>query len=153
MEKRFLDRRLWQMEEEGVIFRPSVNVGADINATDLATEFDAVALCGGATWGRDLDVSGRDLKGVYFAMEYLPLQNKRGAGDHIPDEDFISAENKRVIILGGGDTGADCLGTVHRQKAASVHQFEIMPMPPADRAPQTPWPLWPMQLRIEGAHE
>ena len=153
MEKRFLDRRLWQMEEEGVIFRPSVNVGADISASGLAKEFDAVALCGGATWGRDLDVPGRDLTGVYFAMEYLPLQNKRGAGDDIPDEDFISAEDKRVIILGGGDTGADCLGTVHRQGAKSVIQIELLPRPPDHRPSDNPWPTWPNIYRVSSAHE
>src|SRR6266571_4610905 len=153
MEKRFLDRRLWQMQEEGVIFRPSVNVGADIRASDLAKEFDAVALCGGATWSRDLDVPGRDLKGAYFAMEYLPLQNKRGAGDHIPDEDFISAEDKRVIILGGGDTGADCLGTVHRQGAKSVIQIELLPRPPDHRASDAPWPTYPNVYRVSSAHE
>jgi glutamate synthase (NADPH) small chain len=153
MEKRFLDRRLWQMEEEGVIFRPSVNVGTDVSASDLAKEFDSVALCGGATWGRDLDVPGRELKGVYFAMEFLPLQNKRGAGDHIADEDFISAEDKRVIILGGGDTGADCLGTVHRQGAKSVIQIELLPRPPDYRSESDPWPLWPNIYRVSSAHE
>jgi len=153
MEKRFLDRRLWQMEEEGVIFRPNSNVGADISASDLAKEFDAVALCGGATWSRDLDVPGRDLKGVYFAMEFLPLQNKRGAGDHISDENFISAEDKRVIILGGGDTGADCLGTVHRQGAKSVIQIELLPRPPDHRSDSDPWPRWPNIYRVSSAHE
>jgi glutamate synthase (NADPH) small chain len=153
MEKRFLDRRLQQMEEEGVIFKPSANVGADIDARDLVKEFDAVCLAAGATWARDLEVPGRDLKGAYFAMEYLPLQNKRGAGDEIPDEQFISAEGKRVIILGGGDTGADCLGTVHRQGAKSVIQFEIMPRPPEHRPDDTPWPTWPNIYRVSSAHE
>jgi glutamate synthase (NADPH/NADH) small chain len=153
MEKRFLDRRLWQMEEEGVVFRPSVNVGVDVKAPHLAKEFGAVALCGGATWGRDLDVPGRELKGVYFAMEYLPLQNKRGAGDIIPNERFISAEGKRVIILGGGDTGADCLGTVHRQGAKSVIQIELLPRPPDHRPSDNPWPTWPNIYRVSSAHE
>jgi glutamate synthase (NADPH/NADH) small chain len=120
---------------------------------DLQREFDAILLAGGAEASRDLNVPGRDLKGVHFAMEFLPQANKRCAGDVVEAEQEILATNKRVIIIGGGDTGADCLGTVHRQMPISVHQFEIMPMPPAERSPQTPWPLWPMQLRIEGAHE
>ncbi len=153
MEKRFVDRRLDQMEAEGVIFRPSVNVGVDIDARSLLTQFDAVCLAAGATWARDLDVPGRDLKGVYFAMEYLPPQNKRGAGDSVPDEQFISAEGKRVIILGGGDTGADCLGTVHRQGARSVTQFEILPRPPEHRPSDNPWPTWPNIYRVSSAHE
>ena len=153
MEKRFLDRRLWQMAEEGVTFRPSVNVGVDVKAPELAKEFDAVSLCGGATWGRDLEVPGRDLKGAYFAMEFLPLQNKRGAGDTIPEERFISAEGKRVIILGGGDTGADCLGTVHRQGAKSVIQIELLPRPPDHRPTDNPWPTWPNIYRVSSAHE
>ncbi len=153
MEKRFLDRRLVQMEEEGVVFRPSVNVGVDMDARELMKEFDALCLSGGATWARDLDVPGRELSGVHFAMEYLPLQNKRGAGDEIPDERFISAENKRVIILGGGDTGADCLGTVHRQGAKEVLQFEILPRPPEHRPDDNPWPTWPNIYRVSSAHE
>ncbi len=153
MEKRFLERRLDQMEAEGVTFRPSVNVGADIDARSLLTQFNAVCLTGGATWGRDLEVAGRELEGVYFAMEYLPLQNKRGAGDEIPDSRFISAKDKKVIILGGGDTGADCLGTVHRQGAESVLQYEILPRPPDLRAPENPWPTWPNIYRVSSAHE
>src|SRR5712691_5082627 len=153
MEKRFIDRRLEQMTAEGVALQPSVNVGVDVDARDLVKEFDAVCLTGGATWGRDLDVPGRELKGTYFAMEYLPLQNKRGAGDEIPDERFISAEGKRVIILGGGDTGADCLGTVHRQGAVEVYQFEILPKPPSERDETMPWPHYPMILRTSAAHE
>jgi glutamate synthase (NADPH/NADH) small chain len=112
-----------------------------------------VLLAGGAEASRDLNVPGRELKGIHFAMEYLPQSNKRCHGDVLDPSADILATDKRVIIIGGGDTGADCLGTVHRQKAISVHQFEIMPMPPSDRSPQTPWPLWPMQLRVEGAHE
>ena len=153
MEKRFLDRRLEQMMEEGVVFKPGVNVGQDIDATALRNRFDAVCLAGGATWSRDLEVPGRELKGVYFAMEYLPLQNKRNAGDEIPDAQFISAENKRVIILGGGDTGADCLGTVHRQGARSVIQMEILPRPPEHRPADNPWPTWPNIYRVSSAHE
>jgi glutamate synthase (NADPH/NADH) small chain len=119
----------------------------------LQREFDAILLAGGAEAGRDLNVPGRELKGIYYAMEYLPQANKRCQGDKLDSALDIVAHGKRVIIIGGGDTGADCLGTAHRQKPLSVHQFEIMPQPPNERAPQTPWPLWPMQLRIEGAHE
>ena len=134
MEKRFLDRRLAIMEAEGVVFRPGVNVGVDLTADRLRRDFDAVLLAGGAEKPRDLPVPGRELDGVHFAMEYLTLQNRRNEGDTIPDAEFISAEGKHVIIIGGGDTGADCLGTAHRQKARSVHQFELLPMPPKERA-------------------
>src|SRR5271156_237293 len=126
MEKRFLDRRLEQMKAEGVIFRPSTNVGVDVSPQELLARFDAICLWGGAPEPRDLPIEGRDLEGVYFAMRFLTGQNRRGAGDAIGDKDFISARGKRVIIIGGGDTGADCLGTVHRQKCKSVHQFEIV---------------------------
>ncbi len=153
MEKWRLDRRLKQMEAEGVVFRPGVNVGVDIEPKQLLSEFDAVCLCGGATQARDLPIEGRDLAGIHFAMEYLPLQNKRGAGDVLPDESFISAEGKHVIIIGGGDTGADCLGTAHRQGCASVHQFEIVPRPPDDRTPTNPWPQWSNVFRVSSAHE
>lgn len=153
MEKRFLDRRLAQMEAEGVVFRPGVNVGNDIDARELLEEFDAICLAGGATQPRDLQVPGRELKGVYFAMEYLPMQNRRNAGDEIPDEEFISAKDKRVIILGGGDTGADCLGTALRQGARQVLQYEILPRPPATRPPEQPWPLYPNVYRVSSAHE
>jgi glutamate synthase (NADPH/NADH) small chain len=153
MEKRIVDRRLDQMEAEGVKFVTNAHVGHSVPVDDLQREFDAILLAGGAEAPRDLTVLGRELKGVHFAMEYLPQANKRCYGDSLDSTQGILATGKRVIIIGGGDTGADCLGTVHRQKAASVHQFEIMPMPPAERSPLTPWPLWPMQLRVEGAHE
>jgi glutamate synthase (NADPH/NADH) small chain len=153
MEKKYLDRRLAQMEAEGVVFRPGVNVGADIDAGALTAQFDAVCLTGGATQPRDLDVPGRDLKGVHFAMEYLPLQNRRNEGDEIPDDIFITAKDKRVIILGGGDTGADCLGTVHRQGASEVLQYELLPRPPDERPESNPWPLWPNIYRVSSAHE
>jgi glutamate synthase (NADPH/NADH) small chain len=153
MEKRFLDRRLAQMEAEGVVFRTSVNVGKDVDARELPSQFDAVCLTGGAAWPRDLDVPGRELKGVYFAMEYLPLQNRRNEGDEIPSGDFISAEGKRVIILGGGDTGADCLGTAHRQGAREVLQYELLPKPPGARPEDAPWPTYPMIYRTSAAHE
>jgi len=151
LEKRVLDRRLRQMEAEGVEFRTSAHVGASVPVEDLRREFDAILLAGGAEAPRDLQVPGRDLRGIHLAMEFLPQQNRRGAGDSVPNQ--ILATGKRVIIIGGGDTGADCLGTSHRQKAASVHQLEIMPQPPAERAPSTPWPLWPLMLRSESSHE
>lgn len=151
MEKRVLDRRLEQMDAEGIEFRTSTHVGVGVSVSDLRKEFDAILLAGGAEQPRDLRVTGRELQGIHFAMEFLPLQNKRVAGFEVPNP--ILATGKRVVIIGGGDTGADCLGTSHRQKAASVFQFEIMPMPPDTRSPNTPWPLWPLQLRTESSHE
>ena len=153
MEKRVLDRRLDQMRVEGVEFRTSSNVGVDVDATQLAAEFDAVLLAGGATAPRDLPLPGRDLQGVYFAMEYLTLQNRRLEGDQIPDSQFISAKDKHVVIIGGGDTGADCLGTAHRHAAREVAQIEIMPRPPELRAADNPWPEWPRIYRTSSAHE
>jgi glutamate synthase (NADPH/NADH) small chain len=153
MEKRFLDRRLKVMEAEGIVFRPGVNVGVDLTAERLRRDYDAVLLAGGAEKPRDLPVPGRELKGIHFAMEYLTLQNRRNEGDVIADADFISAEGKHVIIIGGGDTGADCLGTAHRQKAASVHQLELLPMPPKERSEGNPWPEWPVIFRVSPAHE
>jgi glutamate synthase (NADPH/NADH) small chain len=151
MEKHVLDRRIEQMTMEGVKFQTKAHIGRDVPAQDLRKEFDSILLCGGAENPRDLNVPGRELKGIYFAMQFLPQQNKRNAGDTVPDQ--ILATGKRVIILGGGDTGADCLGTTHRQMPRSVHQFEIMPMPPEERSPSTPWPLWPLMLRSESSHE
>jgi glutamate synthase (NADPH) small chain len=141
------------MEAEGVKFVTNAHVGHSLPVEDLRREFDAILLAGGAEQPRDLNAPGRELKGIHFAMEYLPQSNRRCHGDVLDPAAEILATGRRVIIIGGGDTGADCLGTVHRQKPISVHQFEIMPMPPAERSPLTPWPLWPMQLRIEGAHE
>src|SRR4029079_15867447 len=151
MEKHWIDRRLEQMSAEGVAFITNAHVGVDLPLEKLRKDFDAIILAMGAEHPRDLSVPGRELKGIHFAMDYLPQQNKRGCGDEVPDQ--ILATGKRVIIIGGGDTGADCLGTSHRQKAASVHQFEIMPMPPTERSPLTPWPMWPLQLRMESSHE
>ncbi len=153
MEKHLIDRRVKQMQGEGVKFVTNAHVGKSVPVEDLQREFDAMLLAGGAEQPRDLVVPGRELKGIHYAMEFLPQQNKRCHGDELDVTLDILANGKHVVIIGGGDTGADCLGTTHRQKPQSVHQFEIMPMPPADRAPQTPWPLWPMQLRTEGAHE
>jgi glutamate synthase (NADPH/NADH) small chain len=151
MEKNVLDRRLEQMTAEGVRFQTRAHVGQNIAANDLRKEFDAILLTGGAESPRDLRVPGRELKGIHFAMEFLPQQNRRIAREAVPDQ--ILALDKRVVIIGGGDTGADCLGTCHRQKARSIHQFEIMPRPPEERDPSTPWPMWPLQLRTESAHE
>ncbi len=151
LEKHLIDRRLEQMTAEGVEFRTSADVGGNVPIEDLRKEFDAIVLAGGAGQPRDLPVPGRDLAGIHFAMDYLPEQNRVCEGDAVPHQ--ILATGKRVVIIGGGDTGADCLGTAHRQKPVSVHQFELLPMPPKERSPLTPWPLWPMQLRVEGAHE
>ena len=151
MEKRHLERRLAQMEAEGTEFRAGVEVGVDVAASELQADFDAVVLACGATAWRDLPVPGRELRGVYQAMEYLPLANRVQEGDL--DEPPITAEGKRVVIIGGGDTGADCLGTAHRQRAASIRQFEIMPRPPDERPDADPWPTWPMIYRVSSAHE
>jgi glutamate synthase (NADPH/NADH) small chain len=153
MEKRVLDRRLQLMEKEGVAFRANADVGVNVPVEELRREFDAIVLAGGAGWPRDLPIPGRELRGIHFAMEYLTLQNRRCEGDRIPDTEFITARGKRVVIIGGGDTGADCLGTVHRQGALSVHQFELLPRPPDQRAPDNPWPQWPNVFRVSSAHE
>jgi glutamate synthase (NADPH/NADH) small chain len=153
LEKHIIDRRLEQMSAEGVRFATGTNVGSDISVEDLHRDCDAIVVAGGAEQPRDLKIPGRELKGIHYAMEYLPQQNRRCLGDTVEAETEILATGKRVVIIGGGDTGADCLGTCHRQKPLSVHQFEILPKPPDDRSPLTPWPLWPMQLRVEAAHE
>ena len=151
MEKHLIDRRIEQMSAEGVRFETSAHVGGNVPVEDLRKEFDAILLSGGSEQPRNLNVPGRELNGIHFAMEFLPQQNRRCEGDQVPDQ--ILATGKRVVIIGGGDTGADCLGTSHRQKALSVTQFELLPKPPDTRSPSTPWPLWPMQLRIESSHE
>jgi glutamate synthase (NADPH/NADH) small chain len=151
MEKRHLDRRLDQMRAEGTIFHVNADVGVNVSVDELRNEFDAVVLAGGATAWRDLPIPGRELAGIYQAMEFLPPANRVQEGDL--DRHPFSAEGKRVVIIGGGDTGADCLGTVHRHGCASVHQFEILPRPPDDRAPGNPWPLWPQIMRTSSAHE
>jgi glutamate synthase (NADPH/NADH) small chain len=153
LEKHLIDRRLEQMSAEGVKFVTGAEVGKNVAVEVLRSEFDAVVLAGGAEQPRDLNVPGRELQGVHFAMDFLAQQNRRNLGDTIPAESEILTTGKRVVIIGGGDTGADCLGTTHRQKPLSVHQFEIMPKPPSERSPLTPWPQWPLQLRSEGAHE
>jgi glutamate synthase (NADPH/NADH) small chain len=153
MEKHLIDRRLTQMRGEGVKFQTNAHVGRNVPVEDLRKAFDVILLAGGAEQPRDLPVPGRELNGIHFAMEFLPQGNRRCEGDTVPESEAILATGKRVVIIGGGDTGADCLGTSHRQKAAGIHQFELLPMPPLDRSPQTPWPLWPMQLRVESSHE
>jgi len=153
LEKHVIDRRLEQMTAEGVKFVTNAEVGRNVAVDDLRHDFDAIILSGGAEQPRDLKIPGRELKGIHFAMEFLPQQNKRCLGDVVDPAGEIFATGKRVVIIGGGDTGADCLGTCHRQKPASVHQIEIMPKPPDERSPSTPWPIWPVQLRTEAAHE
>lgn len=153
MEKRHIDRRVQQMEQEGTEFRTGINVGIDIAADDIRQQFDAVVLAGGATQWRDLPIEGRELDGIHQAMEYLPWANRAQEGDFTVAETPLSAAGKKVVIIGGGDTGADCLGTAHRQGAASVHQFEIMPCPPDERSVGNPWPTFPMTFKITSAHE
>jgi glutamate synthase (NADPH/NADH) small chain len=151
MEKRHLDRRIAQMEAEGTVFKPNTNVGVDLAWDDLAA--DAVVLAGGATAWRDLPVPGRELGGIYQAMEFLPWSNKAQEGDFPVEEVPISAAGKDVIIIGGGDTGADCLGTSHRHGARSVTQLEIMPRPSEERPTANPWPTFPMTYKVTSAHE
>jgi glutamate synthase (NADPH/NADH) small chain len=153
LEKYVIDRRLDQMRAEGVIFVANAHVGVNVSVEGLTGHYDAILLAGGSEQPRDLKIPGRELKGIHFAMEYLPQQNRRNEGDLVDPSIAIHAAGKRVVIIGGGDTGADCLGTSLRQGAKSVHQFEIMPKPPAQRAASTPWPMWPLQLRTESAHE
>ena len=153
MEKRYVKRRLAVMEAEGVTFRTGVHVGVDVPAGELRERHDALLLAGGAGWPRDLKVPGRELTGIHFAVEFLTQQNHLCEGDIVPSEQIISATGKRVVIIGGGDTGADCLGTVHRQGAASVAQFELLPRPPDTRATDNPWPNWPNIFRVSAAHE
>ncbi|MEU6994746.1 glutamate synthase subunit beta [Streptomyces sp. NPDC046465] len=151
MEKRHINRRIEQMRAEGTKFRTGVEIGRDIDAAKLRRRYDAVVIAAGSTTARDLPVPGRELKGVYQAMEYLPLANKVQEGDYVTTP--VSAEGKHVVVIGGGDTGADCVGTAHRQGAASVTQLEIMPRPGEDRAPHQPWPTFPMLYKVTSAHE
>ena len=167
MEKRVLDRRLDLMRAEGVVFRTGMNVGEDVTAEDLQRDFDAILLAGGAGQARDLSVPGRQLRGVHFAVEFLTQQNRRNADGRntraaedtdnadqvLSSQDPITAAGKHVVIIGGGDTGADCLGTAHRQGALSVSQLELLPAPPHQRAEDNPWPLWPNIFRTSSAHE
>ena len=153
LEKPVVQRRVQQMRDEGVIFKTGVDVGADYAASDLVSDFDAVVLTGGCTVPRDLPVPGRELGGVHFAMDFLTQQNRLNAGASIPPDERISAEGKRVVILGGGDTGSDCLGTSHRQGAEVVYQYELLSEPPAERRDDNPWPLWPLILRTSSSQE
>ena len=153
MEKELVDRRVKQMTEEGVVFKAGVDVGRSVTGDDLRSQFDAVVLAIGSRKPRDLPVPGRELDGVHFAMDFLTQQNRRVAGDVVPDEGAILATGKNVVVIGGGDTGSDCIGTSHRQGAKSVTNFEIMPRPPDDRAASTPWPMWPLMLRTSSSHE
>ena len=153
LDKEVLRRRLEIMAEEGITFETGVDVGVDVSAEQLTGDFDAICLACGSTVPRDLEVPGRELDGVHFAMEYLTQQNRLNSGEDLNGESHISAEGKRVVILGGGDTGADCLGTAHRQGAELVNQFELLAEPPVHRTADNPWPQWPMILRTSAAHE
>jgi glutamate synthase (NADPH/NADH) small chain len=153
LEKHVVDRRIEQLRAEGVQFITNAHVGVNVPVETLTGHYEAILLCGGAEQPRDLKIPGRELKGIHFAMEFLPQQNRRNEGDTVEAASAILATGKNVLIIGGGDTGADCLGTSHRQGAKKVYQFEIMPKPPGERSPLTPWPLWPMQLRTESSHE
>ena len=153
MEKKVLDRRLDQMRTEGVVFKANAHIGVNLPVEELRKNFDAILLAGGACAPRDLKVPGRELKGVHFAMEYLTQSNRRCEGDKVSAGQEISAKGKHVVIIGGGDTGADCLGTANRQGAKSVHQLEIMPRPPEQRAANNPWPEYPYIYRVASAHE
>ncbi|HHJ17026.1 MAG TPA: glutamate synthase subunit beta [Gammaproteobacteria bacterium] len=153
MEKRFIDRRVGQMEAEGVNFKPNTHVGVDISTQQLLSDFDAVALTGGSEQSRDLPVPGRDLEGVYFAMQFLPQQNRREAGDKLPEDLSITATGKHVIVIGGGDTGSDCIGTSIRHGCKSVTQLEILPRPPEKENKELTWPNWPNKMRTSSSQE
>ena len=153
MEKVLVERRVKQMTEEGVVFKAGVDVGGTMTGDELRANFDAVVLAIGSRKPRDLPVPGRELDGVHFAMDFLTQQNRRVAGDVVPAEGAILATGKNVVVIGGGDTGSDCIGTSHRQGAKSVTNFEIMPRPPDERAATTPWPMWPLMLRTSSSHE
>jgi len=152
LEKHVVDRRIKLMEQEGIIFRTNAHVGVNISAKHLKEEFDAVVMCGGASAPRDLPIPGRQLKGIHFAMDFLPQQNKRVAGDRIFSGEIV-ASDKNVLVIGGGDTGSDCVGTSNRQAAKSVNQIELLAKPPLTRSDNNPWPLWPMVLMTSSSHE
>jgi len=151
MEKHFIDRRIEQMQGEGVEFRVNQHVGGNVDPKQLTDEFDAVVLAGGAEFPRDLPVPGRELDGVHFAMDFLPQQNKVVAGDQVPNQ--IMATGKHVVVIGGGDTGSDCVGTSNRHGAASITQFELLPQPPQLENKPLVWPYWPVKLRSSSSHE
>ena len=151
MEKIHIDRRVEQMEAEGVVFKTNQNVGENVDPESLVNDFDAVVLAGGAEWPRDLPVPGRELDGVHFAMDFLPSQNKINAGDTVIDQ--IMATGKHVVVIGGGDTGSDCVGTSNRHGATSISQFELMPQPPEQEDKSLIWPNWPLKMRTSSSHE
>lgn len=153
LDKKIVKRRIKLMEEEGIIFKTNVHVGVDFSVNDMRKDFDAVVLCGGSQKPRDLPVEGRDLDGIHFAMEFLPQQNKRNEGDTIAESISITAKDKNVLILGGGDTGSDCMGTSLRQGAKNVYQFELLSEPPEKRSDNNPWPKWPLIMRVTSSHE
>ena len=153
LEKWTIDRKIALMEEEGVVFKTSTNIGVDVPVSELTDNFDAIVLCGGSTVPRDLPIKGRGFKGVHFAMDFLTQNNKRVAGDEIPENQVVMATDKNVLVIGGGDTGSDCVGTSNRHKAKSVTQIELLGKPPVNRHESTPWPLWPMELRTSSSHE
>ena len=153
LEKAIVDRRLEQMREEGIAFQAGVHVGVDLSSADLRRNFDAVLLCCGSEKPRDLPIDGRDLDGIHFAMEFLPQQNRRVAGDAVEADREILATGKHVVVLGGGDTGSDCVGTSLRQGAKSVTSIELLERPPEQRSESTPWPEWPLMVRTSSSHE
>ena len=150
---RIVDRRQKLLEAEGIIFRTNANVGVNVKVDEILHEFDAVLLCGGSEKPRDLPVPGRELKGIHFAMDFLPQQNRRLAGDTIPADQSITAKGKHVIVIGGGDTGSDCIGTSLRQGAKSVTSLEVLPKPPVERPADNPWPEWSRILRLSSSHK
>ena len=151
LEKHVIDRRLEQMTAEGVKFITCTNVGVDIPVKELLDQYDAIILAGGSEQPRDISIPGRELKGIHFAMEYLPQQNRVNAGESLPNQ--ITTKDKNVVIIGGGDTGSDCVGTANRQGAKSITQIELLPQPPVNRSELTPWPYWPLMLRNSSSHE
>ncbi|MGK0387641.1 MAG: glutamate synthase (NADPH/NADH) small chain [Maribacter sp.] len=154
LEKWVVDRRLKIMESEGIRFKTNTNVGVDISVEELKNDFDAVLLCGGSTIPRDLPIKGRELKGIHFAMDFLEQSNRRVNGEEwFSSNEAITAKNKNVVVIGGGDTGSDCVGTSNRQNAKSINQIELLASPPINRSETTPWPMWPMQLRTSSSHE
>jgi len=153
MEKHLIDRRIAQMQAEGVVFRPNSHIGEDIPAQKLVADYDAVILAGGSEKPRDLEIPGRELDGVHYAMDFLPLQNRRVAGDSLPESADLKASGKHVVVIGGGDTGSDCIGTSARHGAASINQLEILPRPPEKENKSLTWPNWPNKLRTSSSHE
>ena len=153
LEKWVVDRRIEIMEKEGVLFKTNANIGVNVDAQKLVETYDAIVLCGGSTIPRDLPIPGRELKGIHFAMDFLEKNNRNVAGDAEASEQLISAKNKHVVVIGGGDTGSDCVGTSNRHDAASITQIELLSKPPVGRHEDTPWPLWPMTLRTSSSHE